>query len=98
MLPFGSWWRLERLIPRPRGGTGGLNAPGFCVQTHFSLNLCGLNRREEQVPHTYEVISGSRKGENPPDLMHATQSGLAAACPPFSTSRTLLRSASAGAD
>jgi len=33
-----------------------------------SCNLAGLNRRSAQVPHTYQVVSGTGEGEHPVHL------------------------------
>ena len=61
----------------PRRGILGLNAMFFGVQTHFSPDLRGLNRGEQQSPHPHEIVGAGRKGENPSDFEHSAVSGLA---------------------
>ena len=35
------------------------------VRAHFSPDLCFLNRRGEQLPHSHQIVSGGRESEDP---------------------------------
>ena len=48
-----------------------LKAPNFAIRrfwAHLSLDLCGLNRWCQQIPHTHEVVSSGREGKDPPNF------------------------------